>query len=133
METEDLVLNECGKGEIVKEVGEVFPNVGVAVFAQALVVKSIHLRDLTGLVIASENSDTLRVANFKGNQKRNSFHGVVTAVDVVTLKVRKDKKSELTRSKTSHEPGKEKRKEEELTHEEVIRVWVRASNTEELH
>jgi hypothetical protein len=33
VQTEDLVLNEGGEGKIVEEVGEVFPNIGVAVFS----------------------------------------------------------------------------------------------------
>ena len=67
-----------------KQVGEVFPDVGVAVFAQALVVKSIDLRDLAGLVISSKDGDTLGVTDLKANKESNRLDGVVTTVDVVT-------------------------------------------------
>jgi hypothetical protein len=33
VETKDLVVDECGEGEIVEQVGEIFPDVGVAVFS----------------------------------------------------------------------------------------------------
>ena len=33
MQAEDLVVNQCGEGQVVEKVGEVFPYVGVAIFA----------------------------------------------------------------------------------------------------
>lgn len=48
-----LVVNERGERQIVKEVREVLPDICVAVLAQTLIVKAIHLRDLATLVIAS--------------------------------------------------------------------------------
>lgn len=69
VETEDLVLNESSEGEVVKEVGEVFPHVGVAVFAQALVVEAVHLGDLAGFVVSAEDGNTLRVADLQADQK----------------------------------------------------------------
>lgn len=47
METEDLVVDEGGEGEVVEEVGKILPDIGVAVLAQALVVEAVDLGDLT--------------------------------------------------------------------------------------
>src|SRR3954467_2908948 len=41
VETEDLVVNERGERQEVEQVCEVLPDVGVAVFAQALVVEAV--------------------------------------------------------------------------------------------
>lgn len=57
VQAEDLVVNESGKGEVVEEVGEVFPHIGVAVFSQAFVVKTIDLSDLTAFVVTTEDGD----------------------------------------------------------------------------
>jgi len=64
MKTEDLVLNEGGKGEVVEEVGEIFPNVRIAIFTQAFVIEAIDLCDLTRLMVSSENGDALWVSDF---------------------------------------------------------------------
>lgn len=57
VQAEDLVVDEGGKGEVVEEVGEVFPDIGVAVFSQAFVIKSIDLCDLTAFVVTTEDGD----------------------------------------------------------------------------
>ena len=41
MQAEDTVLHNCGHGEIVEGVGEVLPHIGVAVFPEAFIIKSI--------------------------------------------------------------------------------------------
>ena len=42
-----LVFNECGQGEIVKQVSEESPYVGVSVFSKTFIVEAIHLSDLS--------------------------------------------------------------------------------------
>ena len=42
---------------------EVFPDIGVSVFPQTFVVKSVDLRDLTGLVVPPQDGDALAVPN----------------------------------------------------------------------
>jgi hypothetical protein len=84
VQAEDLVLDESGERKVVEKVGEVFPDIGIAVFAQALVVKPIHLCDLTGLVVSSEDGDSLGVTDFEADEKRDGLDGVVATVDIVT-------------------------------------------------
>jgi hypothetical protein len=84
VQTEDLVFDESSEGEVIEEVGKVFPNVGVAIFPQALVVETVDLSDLTGLVIATEDGDTLGVTNLQADQKGHSLDGIVASVDVIT-------------------------------------------------
>lgn len=52
-----LVIYQRGKGKIIKQICKVLPNVGISIFPQALVVKTVHLRDLSALVVPSENCD----------------------------------------------------------------------------
>ncbi len=47
MQTEDLVIDEGGEGQVVKQVREVFPNVSVAILSQAFVVEAVDLGDLS--------------------------------------------------------------------------------------
>lgn len=69
VQAEDLVVDERGEGEVVEEVGEVLPHVGVAVLAEALIVESVHLRDLPGLVVAAEDCDALWVSDLESHEE----------------------------------------------------------------
>lgn len=86
VEAENLVVDEGGEREIVEEVGEVLPDVGVAVLAEALVVEAVDLGDLAGLVVSTEDGDALWIADLEGNEKSDGLDGVVATVDIVAYK-----------------------------------------------
>lgn len=83
VEAENLVINECSKGKVVEEVGEVFPDVCISVFTQALVVEAVHLCDLAGLVVTTEDSDALGIANLETNKEGHCLDGVIATVDII--------------------------------------------------
>ncbi len=85
MEAEDLVVDKSGEWKVIKEIGEVFPDVGIAIFTQTFVVESVYLGNLARLVVAAENSDAARIADFQCYKEGNGFDGVVAAVDIVAL------------------------------------------------
>lgn len=84
VQAEDLVLDESGERKVVEEIGKVFPDIGIAVFAQALVIKPIHLCDLAGLMISSEDGDSLGVTDFEADKECDRLYRVVATVDIVT-------------------------------------------------
>ena len=84
MKTENLVFDESSEGKVVEKVGEVFPHVGVAIFAQALVIEAIHLGDLAGFVVSTKNRNTLGVTDLEADQEGHSLDGVVASIDVIT-------------------------------------------------
>ena len=45
---------------------------------------SLHLSDLTRLVVTTKNGDSLGVAHFQGNEQSHCLNWVVTTIDVVT-------------------------------------------------
>lgn len=83
METEDLVVNESGEREVIEEVGEVFPNVRVTVFAQAFIVEAVDLGNLTGFVVSSEDGYTLWVADLESDKESHRFDRVIASIYVV--------------------------------------------------
>ena len=44
----------------------------------------LHLCDLSALVIASEDGDSILIAHLKGDEKSHRLHTVVATIDVVT-------------------------------------------------
>jgi hypothetical protein len=84
MKTKDLVFNNCGQRQQVEQVGKVFPDIGVSVLPQALVIKTINLSDLPGFVISSQNGNSVGESNFKRNQKSHCFHRIVPSVYIVS-------------------------------------------------
>ena len=52
METEDLIIDQGGERQVVEQICEVFPDVGVAVFSETFVVEAVDLSDLARFVVA---------------------------------------------------------------------------------
>lgn len=84
VQAKNLVLDQCGEREIVKQVGEVFPDVGVAILPKALVIESIDLSDLSTLMVAAKNRHAIFVSNLEGDEQRDGFDGIITAVNIVS-------------------------------------------------
>lgn len=60
---EDAVLDQCTEAEIVEHFGAVSPHIDTAILPQTLIVESVHLGNLSGLVIASNECDAIRISN----------------------------------------------------------------------
>ena len=84
MKAENLIFDDSCQRQVVKEVRQVLPHVGVAVLAKAFVIEAVNLGDLPALVIASEDSDPFPVAHFEADEQRDGLDGVVASVHVVT-------------------------------------------------
>ena len=84
VETEDLIIDEGGQGEVVEQIGEVFPDIGIAIFAKTLIVETVDLGDLTGFMVASENGDSPRISDLECHKKRYSLNRVVTSINIVS-------------------------------------------------
>jgi hypothetical protein len=84
VEAEDLIVDQGGKGEEIEEVGEVFPNVRIAIFPKALIVKAIDLCNLTRFVVATEDCNALGVSDFESNEESNCLYGIITSINVIT-------------------------------------------------
>jgi len=54
VQTKDLPVHKCSQRQIIEQVGKILPDVGVPIFAEALVVKSVNLeKKFLGLKIKS--------------------------------------------------------------------------------
>lgn len=104
MQTEDLVVDEGGEGEVVEEVGKVLPHICVAVLAQTLVVETVHLGDLARLVVAAENGDALRVTDLERDKERHRLDREVAAINIVACQGTCQPKMRSARGKSEAHP-----------------------------
>mmetsp|Transcript_18871 Transcript_18871/g.52453 ORF Transcript_18871/g.52453 Transcript_18871/m.52453 type:complete len:274 (+) Transcript_18871:788-1609(+) len=80
---QDLLIDEGGKAEAIEALYAVSPHARVAVLAQAFIVKAVHLRNLSRLVISAEKRDVGRVLELEAEQQAERLHGIVTPIDEV--------------------------------------------------
>jgi hypothetical protein len=73
MQAEDLILNDSGQGQVIKQVSKEFPDVCVAVLAHALVVEAVNLGDLAALVVSSEDGESISVAHLQTHEQGHSL------------------------------------------------------------
>lgn len=84
MQAEDLIVDQCSKGKVIEQIGEIFPDVGVAILSKTFIIETIYLGDLTGFVVASEDGDALGISDLEGNKQRHGLHREVASIDIIT-------------------------------------------------
>lgn len=84
MKTENTALDNGCQWQIIKETGKVLPNVGITIFPEAFVIKSINLSDLLALVISSKDSDSTWEPDFESNKKCYSLNRVISSIYVIS-------------------------------------------------
>ena len=67
MQTENLILHNSRKGKEIEEISVIFPDVCISVFPEALVIEAIDLCNLSALVIASKNRNSILKADFEAD------------------------------------------------------------------
>jgi hypothetical protein len=67
VQTEDLILNNCSKWQVIKQIGQEFPNVCIAVLSHALIIEAVNLGDLSAFVVTSQNRKSVWVSHFEAN------------------------------------------------------------------
>jgi hypothetical protein len=68
MQAEDLVFNDCSDRESVKEISEILPHVGISIFSKTLIIESVHLSDLSGLMVSSKDCYSILIPHFEGHK-----------------------------------------------------------------
>lgn len=65
-----MSINQGSERQVVKQVCEVLPDVGIAVLPQALIIEAVDLRDLPRLMVSSQDGDSLLKTNLDGKSKQ---------------------------------------------------------------
>ena len=83
MHAENFVVNDSSESQIVENGGAVPPDVGRTILPEALIVEPVDLGDLSALVVASNQRDSLGVPDLEGQQEKEGLHTVVASVHEV--------------------------------------------------
>jgi len=59
---EDTVVDDSRQAQVVEDFCAILPDIHAAILLQAFIVKTVHLSDLPRLVVAPNESDTVRVS-----------------------------------------------------------------------
>ena len=86
MDTEDFTFNNSANTEKIKHLSTILPWVRITVFAHSLVVEAVHLSDLSGLMVSSEESDMARVLQFQTQEELECLNRIESAVDKISHK-----------------------------------------------
>ena len=65
MYAKDFIINDCSQRKIVKNFGTVLPRIGVSILLVDLIIEAVDSSDLSGFVIPSKKSDSIRMLNFE--------------------------------------------------------------------
>jgi hypothetical protein len=114
--TENTAVHDSAKRQVVKNFAAPSPHVTTAIFSLAFVIKSVNLRYLPRLMVATNERDSFRVSDFEREQQKKRFDAVEASVDKVPCPTSVIKK-------TSTGP----------THEQIVSVRAKSSNLEQLH
>ena len=83
---EYLILDHRRQRHEIKKIGKRLPNSRVSVLPHALVVKPVHLRDLSRLVIPTNDRHPIRIPHLERDDQRHRLHRVIPAIDVIPQK-----------------------------------------------
>mmetsp|Transcript_11852 Transcript_11852/g.34208 ORF Transcript_11852/g.34208 Transcript_11852/m.34208 type:complete len:246 (+) Transcript_11852:453-1190(+) len=84
VQAKDRMLHQRRQREVIEQIREHLPNIGASVLSNAFIVEPVHLRDLTTLMIASQDEDAVRVSDLQAHEHRDRFYGVVPSVHVIS-------------------------------------------------
>ncbi len=70
---EDLIIDHHRQGQKIEHIGEVMPNIGIAVLAITFCVEPVRLGDTAGFMVAADEVDAVRVAEFEADEEGNGF------------------------------------------------------------
>ena len=84
VEAEDVSFDHGREWQIIKEWSKMLPHISIAILPKAFIIEPIHLGDLFGFVVSSENCDSVRVSDLERYKQRNCLNWIISAINVVS-------------------------------------------------
>jgi len=84
MDAENAAVDDGAQREIVKDFATPAPHVAATILALTLVVESVHLRDLSRLVVPADERDAIWISHFKRQEEKEGFDAVEATIHEVS-------------------------------------------------
>lgn len=78
------IINKGSDGKIVKNLGEILPDIGTSIFSLTFIIKAVNLSDCSTFMIPSKNSDPILISDLVSQQKTESFHALIASIHVIS-------------------------------------------------
>lgn len=78
-----LAFDQCSEWQIIKQVRQIFPYIGISVFPEALVIKPVDLRDCPAFMVSAQNTNSVFISDFEGYLQTDCFYREVPSVNVI--------------------------------------------------
>ena len=65
MKAKNLSIHKCSQWQVIKQISKIFPDIGISIFAETFVIKSVNLCNLTRFVVSTEYSDPFSITNLE--------------------------------------------------------------------
>ena len=72
LQVSHLSVYQGSERQVVKQICEVLPNIGVAILPETFVVEAVHLCDLSRLMVSTQDGDSLLKTHLVGWGKKDS-------------------------------------------------------------
>lgn len=84
VKAEEFGVNEGGEWQVRENVSKPLPDVIVAVFLQAFIVKAIDFIDFLALMVASQDGEPIFISALQSKNKREGLNRVIASIDVIS-------------------------------------------------
>ena len=84
VETENLIVNESCKWEVVEKICKVLPDIRITIFAKAFVIETVDLGDLARFVVSAEDRNSGGITYLQRDKESDCFYRIISTVDIVT-------------------------------------------------
>ena len=81
MKAEELIFDDCSEGQEVKELSKGSPDIWIAIFAAALIIKAIDLSDLSWFMISPQDGESVPVAYLKSYEESDCLNWVMACIE----------------------------------------------------
>lgn len=74
MQAEDVSFDDGGQRKVVEQLGEVLPNICIAIFTKAFIIEAVNLGNLLCLMISTKDGDAIGISHLHANKQSDALH-----------------------------------------------------------
>lgn len=84
VDTENLVVDDCRQAQVVEDLRAVSPHIYRAILLQALVIESVHLSNLSRLMVSTNQGNAIGVSHFQCQKQQKGLNTIVSSINEVS-------------------------------------------------